>query len=178
MRKGTILSRIVSDIALSNYLDESPLSDRINYAIEKALPDDIREWFLEEIGATNLSGKQGLKLVKWLFSDHKKAIIDLKHIRLIRQARREQIVEIVRENLPTPAVMANVTKDQLEKYNLTEEVASDIIDYLATTIRRDRETVIIALQWATNSKHLTKEDINWLRRYSKPIAEYTQLLLF
>src|SRR5678809_490736 len=110
MKKGSILSRIVKEISLANFADETPLSDKVSWTITQAIPEDIFGWFINEISPPPLSNSQGLKLLGWLFTDIKKAKINLKHIGLIRQARREQFIDYVTENLPTPAVMANTTK--------------------------------------------------------------------
>lgn len=175
--KGSILAQIVKEISLASYVDDTPLSTKTDKTLRAAIPPDIYDWFMGEVCPPTLSGSQGLKLLGWLFKSLKKAEINLNHIKLIRQARREQFIEIVRENLPTPAIMANVTKDQLEAYKNFRHKESDLIPYLAKILKRDDETIVVSLQWTLRGKLITENDLDWMLRYCKPVSEYTQLLL-
>src|SRR5688572_21373587 len=177
MKQGSILSRIAKEISLSNYADDTPLSSKIELTIKAAIPADIYEWFMGEIAPPPLSNSQGLKLLGWLFKNIRKAELDLKHIGLIRQARREQFIEIVKENLPTVAIMSYVTREQLERQEFSEDIVFDLIPYLAKSVKRDEETVTIAIQWAIQEKVISMDDCLWMLRYCKPVSEYTQLLL-
>ena len=177
MSRGSIIGKIVAEIALQNYEDETPLADKVNYAIERGIPDDIRPWFLAQLSDKPLTGKQGLKLIGWIFKNTKRAEINLTNIKKLRQARREQIIDTVKENLPTQAVMAHITNEQLEVYKFSEEVTEHLIPYLAQTIKRDEATIKIGLQWSLHSKLITEDDMQWLLRYAKPVNEYVQLML-
>jgi len=177
MKKGSILSRIVKEISLANFADETPLSDKVSWTITQAIPEDIFGWFINEISPPPLSNSQGLKLLGWLFTDIKKAKLNLKHIGLIRQARREQFIDYVTENLPTPAVMANTTKEHLEAYKFDSDMLEILIPYLAKVVKRDEPTVQVALRWAMVGKLINDDDCRWMLRYCKPVSEYEQLLL-
>lgn len=178
MNKGSILSRIVKEISLANYASDTPLTSKVEWYIDQAIPLDVRGWFFAEVGNQPLSQEQGLRLIKWLFLDHKKGKINTKNIKLIRQARREQYLEIIKENLPTPAVMANVTAIQLSVYILPDDIKSKLLPYLAQTLKRDQNSVTIAIQWATRSNKLSGLDHEWMLRYTQPISEFEQILLF
>jgi hypothetical protein len=175
--KGSILARIVKDISLASYSDDTPLSAKVDKTLKDAIPPDVYGWFMGEVCPPILSGSQGLKLIGWLFKNVKRAELNLVHIKMIRQARREQFIDIVKDNLPTPAVMAHVTIEQLEAYTFNEDVGENLIPYIAEVIKRDRETVMIALQWSLRAKYITDDDLKWMLRYCRPVSEYTQLLL-
>ena len=175
--KGTILGRIVRDIALEAYRDEEPLGSRVNWAIYHAIPDDMRSWFYEEFNNPPLSQKQGLRLVSWLFKEPRKAIVDLSKIKLLRQARREQFIDIVKDNLPTPTLMVNLTDNAPGVYTATSELHKDLIEYLSNSLKADKDRVTVALQWAIRSHKLRGNDLNWFRRFIKQNSEYEQLLL-
>lgn len=177
MKQGSILGRIAKEISLAAYASDTPLSAKIEGTIKAAIPTDVYEWFMGEIAPPPLSNNQGLKLLGWLFTDIKRAKLDLKHIGLIRQARREQMIELLKENLPTPAIMANVTKDQIQGAEMPLDVTFYLIPYLAKTLKRDEDTVTIAISWALRAKTISEDDLKWLLRYCKPVSEYTQLLL-
>lgn len=175
--KGSILGKIAKEVSLSSYADDTPLSEKIEHTLSQAIPGDVYEWFMGEIAPPSLSNTQGKKLLSWLFKNIKKAELDLGHIKLIRQARREQFIDVVRENLPTPAIMANVTKDQIQAAEFPLDVTFDLIPYLAKTIKRDEDTITIAIKWAMTSKYISEDDLLWMLRYCKPVSEYQQLLL-
>jgi hypothetical protein len=177
MKKGSVLSQIVKEISLANFADETPLTTKVDQTIKLAIPGDVYDWFMKEVCPPNFSGSQGLKLIKWLFSDIKRAKLDLKHIGLIRRARREQFIDFVIENLPTPAVMANTTKEHLEAYKFDSDMLEILIPYLAKVVKRDEPTVQVALRWAMVGKLINDDDCRWMLRYCKPVSEYEQLLL-
>jgi len=177
MKQGSILGRIVKEVSLEAYANDTPLTAKIEGTLKAAIPADVYNWFMGEIAPPPLSNSQGLKLLGWLFKNIRRAELDLKHIGMIRQARREQFIEILKQNLPTQAIMANVTKDQIQGAEFPLDVTFDLIPYLSKTVKRDEDTVTIALQWARNSKAITDDDLKWMLRYCKPVSEYTQLLL-
>lgn len=177
MKQGSILGRIAKEISLSNYADDTPLTIKIEQTLHAAVPADIYDWFMGEIAPPPLSGSQGLKLLGWLFKNIKRAELDLKHISLIRQARREQFIEIIRDNLPTQATMAHVTKEHLEAYDMGQLANEQLVPYLAKHLKRDEQTVLIAISWAIKAKDISPDDCLWMLRYCKPVSEYTQLLL-
>jgi hypothetical protein len=177
MKQGSILGRIAKEISLSDYADDTPLSVKIDGTIKAAIPADVYDWFIGEIAPPPLSNSQGLKLLGWLFKNIKRAELDLKHIALIRQARREQFIEAVKEHLPTVATMAHVTEDHLSNYIFEEGIATDLVPYLSHIIKRDVETITVSLQWSMKDKAITIDDCKWMMRYCKPVSEYTQLLL-
>lgn len=177
MTKGTILGKIVKDISLANYADDEPLGQRVHWAIFNAIPDDMRAWFFEEFCNPPLSQKQGLRLVSWLFKDPRKAIINIQNIRQLRAARREELVDLVKENLPANALMANVTYQHLEIYSETKEAYKEVIAFLSKAIRADEDRVSISIQWMLTDGKLRRNDLEWFSRLIKPYAEYEQLLL-
>ena len=177
MRKGSILSGIVREISIASYADDTPLSNKIELTLKSAIPGDVYEWFIGEVCPPTLSNSQGLKLLGWLFKDIKKAKLDLKHIKLIRQARREQFIDNLTENLPTPATMAHVTKDHLQAYNIDDNITENLVPYLSKAIKRDVETITVALQWSIKEGSISMDDCQWMLRYCRPVSEYEQLLL-
>lgn len=177
MNKGSILGRIVKEISLASYADDTPLSDKIEQTLVAAIPSDVYQWFMEEIAPPPLSNTQGKKLLSWLFKNIKKAELDLNHIKLIRQARREQFIDIVKENLPTPATMAHVTSEHLEAYELGGDYEQELAPYLANIIKRDIATIMVSLQWSLKAGAISDNDLKWMLRYCKPVSEYQQLLL-
>lgn len=162
---------------MANYEDDTPLSSKVEWFLRQALPDDIYAWFLEQIGEKPLTGRQGMRLVQWLCIDVKKAIINKNNVKKIRKARKEEFIEVIKQNLPTPGIMANVTKDQLEGYEFEESVTSILIPHLSLTLKRDEATVTIALQWSLRGKLISQDDMQWMVRYCKPANEFEQVLL-
>lgn len=177
MKKGSIIGQIVKEISLANYDDDTPLSHRVEWFLGQAIPEDIYHWFMAQIGEKPLSGKQGRRLVEWLCKDVKKAIINQEHIKKIRKARREDFLEILRENLPSQAVMVNITAQQLEAVEFNENVVFYLVPFLSNALKRDEDTITIGLQWCLTEKVLTVNDLHWMTRYCKPVNEFQQLLL-
>jgi hypothetical protein len=177
MRQGSILGRIAKEVSLSNYLDDTPLSAVVDKTLRAAIPIDVYDWFMKEICPPVLSGRQGRQLLSWLFKNIKKAEIDLNHIKLIRQARRESIIDIIKDNLPTPATMAHVTTEHLEAYQIEDCIKEELIPYLAGIIKRDEQTILVSIQWSLKAGAIGSDDLHWMLRYCKPVSEYIQLNL-
>jgi hypothetical protein len=177
MKRGSILGRIVKEVSLSNHADDTPLTSKVDHTLKQAIPGDVYGWFMGEIAPPPLSGSQGLRLLGWLFKNIVKAELNLQHIKMIRQARREEFIEIVRENLPTVATMAHVTKEHIVSYNIPDEVKEYLVPYLSKILKRDVETIMVAMQWALKAKSISEDDCLWMIRYCKPVSEYQQLLL-
>lgn len=177
MKRGSILGRIVKEISLHNYADDTPLTAKLHNTLRAAIPQDVYDWFMGEIGPIPLSGSQGKKLLSWLFKNISRAELNLNHIKLIRQARKEQFIEILKENLPTQATMAHVSFEHLEAFQIDNETRETLIPYLSNIIKRDNETILVSIQWSIKSGAISTEDLKWMLRYCRPVSEYEQLLL-
>ena len=59
MKKVSILGRIVKEVSLESYADDTPLTTKVDHTLKAAIPADVYNWFMGEIAPPPFSGSQG-----------------------------------------------------------------------------------------------------------------------